>query len=133
MTERVQTSPWLIGNTFFLHVTLPFTLVALLPPQNLLASKNLVKTLGIIFLMFLYRVKPLSQDHYQFSLKLRTVISALFSSWQRKTAKSVLCQAHNKSSYSCKHISQLLFHFVFSDFFNCRILVENLWSRGNRL
>lgn len=65
MTEPMQTSPWLIGNTFFLHVTLPFTLVALLPPQNLLASKNLVKTLGIIFLMFFYRVKPLSQDDYQ--------------------------------------------------------------------
>lgn len=34
-------------------------------PQNLLARGNLVKTLGIIFLMFLYRVKPLSQDDYQ--------------------------------------------------------------------
>lgn len=67
----------------------------------------------------------------QFSIKWRTVIFISFSSWWRKIAKSVLCQAPNKSSYTCTQTALLLFHFVFSsDSFLTAGFLLFPWSGG---
>lgn len=61
--EQMQISPLLTGdNIFFLVVSLHFSLLPLLPPQNLQTPRNLAKILDVIFLMFLYRVKLLSHN-----------------------------------------------------------------------